>query len=352
MYNDNVVVDVDAHFLETIEELATYLDSDDPWRERLEEAPDKLLPSNTPDHYRYGRIQRDEVGYLDEEMGLDAVPTTMEHVGLDKIILLSHRVISFTEIIADDRRATIFANTFTDFMLDKIVDPDSGIYTMVPAPYNDPDEAVELIDRVADEPGIVGVCMITAGAEPPLGNRRYDPIYDAAERADLPVVFHAGGSSLDGFHRKGYSRFIESHSLGFLENNMEQLTSIVIQGVPEKFPDLDIVFQESGTLWPASYMYRLDEEYLKRQSEAPLLEKLPSEYIKEFYFGTQPMEIPTDTEFLERSMRTIGVGQFMYASDYPHWDYDPPNIITDLPFLSEQEKKQILGETAEEVFGI
>lgn len=352
MTSDYTVVDVDAHFLETIEDLATYLDTEDPWRERLEEAPGKLLPNNIPDHYRYGRIQRDEVGYLDDDMGPEAVQTTMEHVGLDKIILLSHRVISFTELLADDRRAPVLANTFSDFMLDRVVDPDNGVYTMIPAPYADPEETVELIERVGDEDAIVGVCMVTSGAEPPLGNRRYDVIYEAAQNHDLPIVFHAGGSSLDDYHIKGYSRFIESHSLGFLESNMEQLTSVVIQGVPEKFPDLDFVFQESGVLWVPSYMYRLDEEYLKRQAEAPLLDKRPSEYISEMYFGTQPLEVATDLTYLEATVDALGARQLMYASDYPHWDYDPPSTIMDIPFLDDDEKRAILGATAEEVFGV
>lgn len=131
-------------------------------------------------------------------------------------------------------------------MLDQVIDPDEGIYTMIPAPLQEPEAAAELIDRVGDEPGIVGVCLITAGAEPPLSNHRYDVIYEVAQDARLLIVYHAGGLSLDDFYISGYDRFIELHALGFLWSNMAQLTSIVLQGVPEKFPELDIVFQESG----------------------------------------------------------------------------------------------------------
>jgi hypothetical protein len=44
--------------------------------------------------------------------------------------------------------------------------------------------------------------------------------------------------------------------------------------------------------------------------------------------------------------------QLMYSSDYPHWDFDLPSTIYDLPFLSEQSKKNILGETAAKVFNL
>jgi len=39
-------------------------------------------------------------------------------------------------------------------------------------------------------------------------------------------------------------------------------------------------------------MLRLDHEYMMRSSEAPLLRKPPSEYLREMYFTTQPLEVP------------------------------------------------------------
>jgi uncharacterized protein len=42
----------------------------------------------------------------------------------------------------------------------------------------------------------------------------------------------------------------------------------------------------------------------------------------------------------------------MYASDYPHWDMDLPSTIYDLPFLSEQAKRNILGGNAKRVFNL
>jgi hypothetical protein len=40
----------------------------------------------------------------------------------------------------------------------------------------------------------------------------------------------------------------------------------------------------------------------------------------------------------------------MYASDYPHWDFDLPSTIYDLPFLSREEKMAILGGNAQRLF--
>lgn len=346
-------VDSDAHYWEPIDGFADYLD--EPWRSRLtnREDPGGLLPTSTGDRFMAGRIRRDEVSYPAEDMTPDQIPGVMAHLGVDHIVLLPNKMLTFGKLAGEDERPVVLANGYVDYMLDQVVDPDAGIHTMIVAPYQDPEATVELIDRVGDEDGIVGVCMITAGPEPPLGNRKYDPIYAAAERRGLPVIFHSGGSSLDDFSVRGYEKFIETHTLGFLWSNMAQMVSLVVQGVPEKFPDLDIAFQESGLFWVPTMMHRLDAEYLKRQSEAPLLERRPSAYMQEFYYGTQPLEIPDDESRLEATIEDIGgAEQIMYASDYPHWDYDRQTAITDREFLTDDEKARILGGTAKKVFGL
>jgi predicted TIM-barrel fold metal-dependent hydrolase len=350
----STVVDTDAHFFESLDELVNYFD--EPWKTYLgrDGAPkDFFLSRSTGDRSAGGRIKRDNVGYYEEPMTPEEVPGMMDFLGVDKTIVISHLMLAYPAMQADDTRAASLSKGAVDYLLERVVAPSDGIYTFLPVPYHDPEASVELIDDYAGEPGIVGVCFITAGAEPPLGNRRYDSIYEATEAAGMPAVFHTGGSGIDEYHTRGYEKFIETHTLGFLESNMSQLVSLVIQGVPEKFPDMDIVFQEAGILWVSSLMHRIDAEYLKRQSEAPLLTKRPSEYMRQFYFGTQPLEFPDNLDYYEAAFREMGgPANLMYASDYPHWDFDRPTRIRDIPFLSEAERHQVLGGNAIEVFGL
>jgi len=75
--------------------------------------------------------------------------------------------------------------------------------------------------------------------------------------------------------------------------------------------------------------------------------------MKDMYYTSQPMEVPNDLEFLEMTFKMINAEtQLLYASDYPHWDMDLPSVIYDLPFLSEQAKRNILGENAIRVFDL
>lgn len=353
-HHDYRVVDTDAHYIESIDDLVSYMD--EPWKTRLEKGGEAsksfLLPKSSGDRTVFGRISRDHpYGY--EGNDPEDAAEIMDYLGVDASIQLTQLLLAFARLKADDDRAAVLAKAYNDYMLDQVVDPDAGVYTTGVIPYQDPAVAVEEIDRIKHESGIVGFMMVTGGAEPPFGNREYEPIYEAVERSGKPIVFHTGGSGLDEFYLTGYEKLIETHTLGFLMNNMAQTVSLIVQGIPVKFPDLDIVFLESGIFYIPLLMSRLDAEYRKRPSEAPLLEKPPSAYLQEMYFGTQPIEEPPHPDHLKHVIEMIGGPErLMYASDYPHWDFDPPSTIADLPFLSKDDKQQILAGTAEEVFGI
>jgi hypothetical protein len=97
-------------------------------------------------------------------------------------------------------------------------------------------------------------------------------------------------------------------------------------------------------------MQRLDNEYIMRSSEAPLLQRLPSEYIREMYYSSQPLE-HTNMRALELTFEMIDARRrLLYSSDYPHWDFDVPSRIYDLPFLDDETRANILGRSAQRLF--
>jgi uncharacterized protein len=97
----------------------------------------------------------------------------------------------------------------------------------------------------------------------------------------------------------------------------------------------------------------LDHEFMMRTSDCPSLKRKPSEYMREMYYSTQPMEVPEDLSILEATFRMLKAEtQLLWSSDYPHWDFDLPSAIYDLPFLSEQAKRGILGGNTAKLFGL
>jgi predicted TIM-barrel fold metal-dependent hydrolase len=89
-----------------------------------------------------------------------------------------------------------------------------------------------------------------------------------------------------------------------------------------------------------------------RSNEAPALKMKPSEYMQQMFYSIQPLEV-TNLRALEVTFEMINARtQLLYSSDYPHWDFDLPSVIYDLPFLDEEAKRNILGENSRRVFNL
>jgi len=70
------------------------------------------------------------------------------------------------------------------------------------------------------------------------------------------------------------------------------------------------------------------------------------------YFTSQPLE-KGNMKLLEATFDAMKAEtQLLFASDWPHWDFDPPSSITTIPFLTEQAKRNILGLNAARVFNL
>jgi predicted TIM-barrel fold metal-dependent hydrolase len=134
---------------------------------------------------------------------------------------------------------------------------------------------------------------------------------------------------------------------------MLHMTNWLVNGMPERFPKLKIIWIESGLAWVPFLMQRLDNEFMMRSSDAPLLKRIPSDYMREMYYTSQPMEMVNNPKALEVTFEMINAKtQLLYSSDYPHWDMDLPSTIYDLPFLDEQAKRDILGGNAQRLFNL
>jgi predicted TIM-barrel fold metal-dependent hydrolase len=61
----------------------------------------------------------------------------------------------------------------------------------------------------------------------------------------------------------------------------------------------------------------------------------------------------TNMKLLEATMEAVKAPtQLVYASDWPHWDFDLPSTVWDLPFLDETAKRNILGFNAANLFNL
>src|SRR5215213_2453152 len=106
------------------------------------------------------------------------------------------------------------------------------------------------------------------------------------------------------------------------------LVSLVLEGVFERYPKLKMVMIEAGFGWAPSLGWRLDKNFERLHSEVPYLKRKPSEYIRDhIWWTTQPMEDPERRDHLFETIEWIGWDKLLFATDYPHWDFDEPSRV-------------------------
>jgi predicted TIM-barrel fold metal-dependent hydrolase len=104
---------------------------------------------------------------------------------------------------------------------------------------------------------------------------------------------------------------------------------------------------EQGITWVPWLEARLDKTYERRKHAMPWLDKKPSEYLHEnFYFGTQPIENTAGTRNLTKIFEMMDAeNMLIYTSDFPHYDFDYPSVLT-IPQTSEEANRKIFGQNA------
>ena len=204
-------------------------------------------------------------------------------------------------MIQDPSWAVPLARAYNNWFTDKFhkASP-QRLKAVALVPIQDVPEAVKELRRAVTELGMVGAVIGANGAElgmrKPLGDPSFWPLYEEAERLDVPIALHGAPSASLGINF--FYRFAQTHALEHPIAQIIQLTSMVMEGVFERFPKLRVAYLEAGVGWVPYIMDRLDRSYevwsgKQVQEFSPWLKKKPSEYIRSgrIYFNCEGGEI-------------------------------------------------------------
>jgi predicted TIM-barrel fold metal-dependent hydrolase len=349
------IADCDVHEgMRSITELKPYLPSE--WHMYFNRDSLSRLPPKYPILHPHGGTRLDVIhpdGSSDDMYPDRVRDQLLDHHGIAAAMLVGTYVHQFTAM-PQSKFAAALATAYNDWLIEKWLAADPRFKGSVAVAAQEPVLAAREIDRVGGHPSMVQVNLPMPSPQVPWGDEKYYPIWEAAVRNDLRVAFHVsppaglfGPPSANGWPTS-YMELRCIYPLTFQSG----LVSLVCNGVFERFPRLKIILLEGGFSWVPGTMWKLDQSWAALRREVPWLKRPPSEYVREHVrFGTQPIEEPPDPAQLVQIIDMLGSDEMlMFATDYPHWDFDAPEFAMPRG-ISESLRKKILWENARDFYG-
>jgi uncharacterized protein len=228
---------------------------------------------------------------------------------------------------------------------------DPRLYQTMLVPYEDADAAVAEVEHWEGNPRFLQVGM-PVRTQRPFGHRKYRPLIDACAERDLPLVFHVGYGQPGPLTGAGWPSFYYEDHVNFPQALYTHIASLICEGVFDRWPNLKVVLQETGWTWVAPFAWRFDRAFAQVGGrELPDLRRLPSEYVRDhLWYTTQPWEeSPADPAHAAEAMEIFaafgGEDRLLFASDYPHWDFDSPAEASGL-IADERLRRKIMAGNA------
>jgi predicted TIM-barrel fold metal-dependent hydrolase len=156
-----------------------------------------------------------------------------------------------------------------------------------------------------------------------------DPLWALAQEARIPIVFHVGGTGqlIDpsyfqnglpipaDFHG-GEENFRSVDYMGIPVPPMQTLSTMIFDGVLERFPELRIGVIEQGAIWLPSWIKQMEsavEAFRRHEERLQKLSLTPAEYVRR-----QIRVTPYPTEDVGWISEQIGPEICLFSTDYPH----------------------------------
>jgi len=327
------LVDCDVHpMYERLEDLLPYMSS--AWRRHFEDRGVRT----------YARA-RDRYNHPNKTFRVDALPGSGGAAGSDRDHTLATHIEPFNIASAlllpqqpygvtawgDAAAVNAFTAANNDFFREFWVDYDDRFTLAVTVSPHDPAAAAAEIRRHAGQPGVVAVQLLLLDRM--MGDSSFDPIYEAACEANLPVAVHQSGSEGCYYSSQtvagGVPRSYGERHVVLTQVGAANVVDMIVNGVFERFPELRVVMVEWGFSWLAPLLARMDLFWQRDPGAAPRVGKPPGEYVrKHFTFTTQPLDELETREEWNALFAPEGLDRMLlFSSDYPHYDTDDPNFV-------------------------
>jgi predicted TIM-barrel fold metal-dependent hydrolase len=273
----------------------------------------------------------------------------MDFMGIDTAVVFCSTLIAIPAVVEDPGLAEAFSRVYNNWLANYCGSYPDRLKGVAMIPVQDSEKGVRELRRAVEELGLVGALFPPHHGTKMLDHPDYFPIYEEAERLNVPICIHT--NTCINPARKLLTNFIPRHAFGGL-STMMALGSVIIGGLPDKYPNLRFAFLEAGGGWIPYLMERMQARYELLPHLGSHLAQTPTDYIRgeQFFYSVEPDEltVPMVAEL-------IGEDRLVMGSDYAHWDGTAPDsvrMVRERADLAADLKRKILSDNPAKLYNI
>ncbi|MFD3662980.1 amidohydrolase family protein [Streptomyces sp. NPDC058659] len=180
-----------------------------------------------------------------------------------------------------------------------------------------------------------------------------DRFWQEAQELGMPVSMHCLTGYRDSPRLFDYSTPLGriQRNMGYPEEIQHSLTDLIFSGVLERFPRLQLVLAENDIGWVGYHLLHADRIYDKL---GPVLHSTltmpPGEYFRRQVHATF-----TDDEVGIATMPLLGSGNFLWGSDYPHyegsWPHSQELLARSFRNTPDDDRDQVVSRNCARLYG-
>ena len=215
----------------------------------------------------------------------------------------------------------------------------------------DPEGAALELERAVKELGFRGAKVNSNVRGEYLDLQKYWPIFEAAERLDVPISLHPTVPSqrMVGAYAD-YGFLLAGPTMGFIAETSLHAIRLILAGVFDQYPGLRIILGHMGEGLPF-WLSRVDalwQDNGLQSGSSPRMARRPSEYLKEnFIYTISGVLFPPAFMCAYLAM---GADRIAYAVDAPFDSYLTANRFMDSAPICDEDKEKICHLNAERLF--
>jgi len=212
-------------------------------------------------------------------------------------------------------------------------------------PMIDMEDCVAEMQRCYGELGMHGVMLPTNLAGRYLDEAQFRPFWDAVHQAGKPLFLHPANAPCQA----NWNSYSLHQKILWPTDTTLAISRIVYSGIFDRYPNLKLIAAHLGG------MLLLYLDRLNWREGNPECRLEPEHYFKRIYYDTAG---PIRASFIKLAWETVGPGQILFGSDYPHGrggrdDQFYPMTLTAMDELDipKAEKEKIYYRNAQRLFG-